>query len=146
MESSGLIFDYATTYYYSHEKIAEPKLFKLTNDEYQKFVNWMESKSFENLSQVEQSLDLLKEAAAEDNVYANLVSEIEAIHQAVGQIKTNGLESFKEEIIGLLEQAILLRYYYSPGQLEASLDKDPNIKEAIEILSYTERYNAIISG
>lgn len=146
LAESGLIFDYATQYYYAHDSIATPQNFALTDQEYQAFVNWMESKSFENPSQVENTLELLKEAATEDDVYNKLIAEIEGITASVEKIKSNGLAAFKPEIKELLEKQIILRYYYTSGQVEAALNKDEEIKEARKILSNPEAYTAKLNG
>lgn len=146
LSESGLIFEYATKFYYEHDSIAPPQEFELSEEEYAKFLSWMAPKSFDNPSQVETTLELLKEAANGDNVYNKLVGEIENITAAVEQIKSNGLETFQPEIKELLERQIILRYYYTSGQVEAALDKDDEIKEARMILSDSEQYTAKLNG
>lgn len=146
LAESGLIFEYATKYYYEHESIASPRDFDLSDADYQQFAQWMESRSFDNPSQVESSLELLKKAANEDNVYHNLISEIEDITASVEEIKSNGLENFKPEIKDLLEKQIILRYYYTSGQVEAALNKDEEIKTARRILKSPEEYAAKLNG
>ncbi|MEQ9166633.1 MAG: S41 family peptidase, partial [Fulvivirga sp.] len=42
--TKGHIFDYATQYFYSHEKIASAKSFKLTDAEYDEFKAWLKDK------------------------------------------------------------------------------------------------------
>lgn len=146
LAESGLIFDYATRYYYEHESIANAREFALSDEEYGQFVEWMSSKSFENSSQVETTLELLKKAANEDNVYNNLVSEIEDITASVEQIKSNGLENFKPEIKDMLEKQIILRYFYTSGQVEAALNKDEEIKTARRILKDPQEYASKLNG
>ena len=146
LSESGLIFEYATRYYYSHDSIASPDDFELSDKEYQAFADWMATKSFDNPSQVENTLELLKEAATEDDVYNKLIAEIEGIGAAVEQIKSNGLTTFKPEIKNLLEKQIILRYYYTSGQVQAALNKDEEIKEALRILNDSDSYMAKLNG
>ena len=87
LSESGLIFDYATKYYYEHDSIAPPQRFALSDDEYLAFVKWMESKTFDNPSQVENTLEVLKQAATEDDVYNKLITEIEDITSSVEKNK-----------------------------------------------------------
>ncbi|MEP2026501.1 MAG: S41 family peptidase [Reichenbachiella sp.] len=146
LSESGLIFEYATNYYYAHDSIDSPQNFQLSDEEYQEFVLWMKTKSFDNPSQVENTLELLKEAATEDDVYNKLISEIENIGTSVEKIKSNGLTTFKTEIKNQLEKQIILRYYYTSGQVEAALNKDEEIKEALKILNDTDSYEAKLNG
>ena len=37
-------------------------------------------------------------------------------------------------------------YYYQNGRVEASLKKDPFMKEAVEVLNNTQKYSGILSG
>lgn len=146
LSESGLIFDYATKYYYEHDSIEGPQKFALTDEEYSDFIRWMESKTFDNPSQVENTLEVLKEAATEDDVYNKLIAEIEDITASVEKIKSNGLITFKDDIQAMLEKQIILRYYYTSGQVEAALNKDEEIKEALSILADTESYSARLDG
>lgn len=143
---SGLVFDYATEFYYRHDSISSPREFSLTDAEYDKFVVWMKSKSFDNPSQVENTLELLKEAANQDNVYTKLIDEIDDVTASVEKIKSNGLVTFRSEIKELLEKQIILRYYYTSGQVEAALNKDEEIKTARRILSDTDAYTSKLAG
>ncbi|MEO9965879.1 MAG: S41 family peptidase [Reichenbachiella sp.] len=146
LSRSGLIFDYATTYYYNHDSIASPSEFKLSDEEYSEFVEWMGSRSFDNPSQVENTLELIKEAANQDKVYNKLVSEIDDITSSVEKIKSNGLETFQTDIKELLKRQIILRYYYTSGQVEAALNKDEEIQVALDILANQEEYIAKLKG
>ncbi|MEP1777888.1 MAG: peptidase S41, partial [Reichenbachiella sp.] len=146
LSESGLIFDYATEFYYKHDSISPPQEFRLSDEDYDAFVKWMSTKSFDNPSQVESTLELLKEAANQDDVYTKLVDEIDNITESVEQIKSNGLVTFRSEIKDLLEKQIILRYYYTSGQVEAALNKDEEIKTARKILSEPEEYAAKLNG
>ncbi len=140
LRKSGLIFDYATRYYYAHDSINEAKEFELSDAEYEKFVQWMNKKSFENTSSVESGLKLLKKAASADKAYEELADEIDALSQAVTKAKSNGLITFKEEIRSELEKEIIKRYYLTAGVLESTLNEDPYIKSALDVLDDEQLY------
>lgn len=146
LEKSMLIYDYANRYYYAHDSIAGPKEFIFSDQDYQSFIAWMSEQQFENKSNVESTLEELKGAAADDKVYHQLVSEIEAITNVVETLKSNGLNTFKDEIVKELENEIILRYYLTPGQVESTLSKDKDIETAIQVLSDQAKYNSILKG
>lgn len=143
---SGLIFDFVTEYYYSHESIAPAPEFKLTNDDYVTFKSWMKNRQFDNESEIEKTIDLLIKASNKDKVYHEMSNEIEGVSKAVEEIKANGLVTFESEIKKLLEKEIILRYYLTPGTVEASLSKDKDVEAAIETLQNSDKYNSILQG
>jgi len=144
LSESGLLFDYATRYYYSHDSIVPAVEFRLTDEAYTDFKKWMTSKSFENNSRVEKTIDALIKASNEDKVYHEMAGEIEEVSNAVKQIKSNGLVNFEPEIRRLLEKGIILRYYLTSGTVEASLDKDHDVGAAIAVLNDPEKYHSIL--
>jgi carboxyl-terminal processing protease len=46
----------------------------------------------------------------------------------------------------LLREEIVSRYYYQNGRIEATLNGDPEIKRAIEVLNDENLYNSILAG
>ena len=54
--------------------------------------------------------------------------------------------AFEPEIKSMLEKQIILRYYYTSGQVEAALNKDEEIKEALRVLADSEAYTARLAG
>lgn len=144
LQESGIVFDYATNYYYEHESIPDPKSFELSEQEYTLFVQWAKNKPFENKSKIEEGLDLLREAAQADKAYLQLINEIDGLNKAVRKVKSNGFTTFKSEIKTLLEHEIIKRYYLTTGVLEATLDKDEYVYSALDVLADTSRYNKIL--
>jgi carboxyl-terminal processing protease len=146
LSESGLIFDYASKYYFTHEKISEAKSFRLSDDEYNQFLDWMKSKKFKNNSLAEETIGELKKACSMDKVYKKLLGEIEDLKTTVAALKTNGSTTYKNEIKKLLEQEIVSRYYLKKGAVEASLDQDIDVNKAIEILNSSSQYTDLLAS
>ncbi len=60
--------------------------------------------------------------------------------------KKEDLNKYKKQIEELLKLEIVTRYYYQKGKIEAALQNDPQLKDAIAILNDGEKYSAILSG
>lgn len=60
--------------------------------------------------------------------------------------KERDLEKFKSQIIDLLENEIVSRYYFQNGRAKHSLKDDKNIQKSIEILTDSKRYNTILGN
>jgi carboxyl-terminal processing protease len=56
------------------------------------------------------------------------------------------LTIFRDEITELIEEEIIGRYFYEDGAIEWSIQKDEQVKKAVEILNDREKYISILSG
>ena len=85
-------------------------------------------------------------AAKQANQLDELSNEINALKVAVQHNKQTDLEKNKEEIKELLSEEIVARYHLMKGEIANSLDKDPDLRKAIEVLNDTVEYNRILSA
>ncbi|MCB0477330.1 MAG: S41 family peptidase [Crocinitomicaceae bacterium] len=140
------IFKYASKYFYEHESIPSAKEFKVTDEMYQDFVQYLSDKEYEYTTQSEKMLADLKKVAENEKYYEEAQAEYEALLKKLQPSKEKDLMKFKEQIIRILGNEIVSRYYYEVGRLEENLFNDRTIKEAISVLKDTERYQKILSG
>jgi carboxyl-terminal processing protease len=89
--------------------------------------------------------DLIKTAKAE-SYYEPFKSSFEKLKTDLSNNKEKDLETFKTQIIKLLEQEIVTRYYYKKGSIENMIHKDDAVIEALNILGEPSAYNAILEG
>ncbi|MBD2768709.1 S41 family peptidase [Hymenobacter sp. BT664] len=138
------LFDYATRYRAEHATIAPARQFKLSDAEYQKFVNFLQSKNLSYSTDAEKALAELSKKVREEKHYDDVKLELETIRKKVTVNKANDLQRFKPEIKELLEQEIVSRYYFEKGRTEAGFDDDPNILAAVAVLNDPNRYAALL--
>lgn len=145
MISQNLIFDYATEYAFAHEAIAPARQFKLTDEEYQEFVSWVEKKDFNLSSQMDDAIVALEKMARKEKYYEGMKPTIEKLKAKVEILKSDYLQTFKDDIKFMLEEDIASRYYFHYGIMEAGLDRDPTISRAVEILADPKAYSDILN-
>ncbi|SFQ42030.1 S41 family peptidase [Hymenobacter arizonensis] len=138
------LFDYATRYRAEHATIAPARQFKLSDPEYQKFVNYLQGKNISYSTDAEKALTELGKKVKDDKHYDDVKLELESIRKKVTVNKANDLQRFKPEIKELLEQEIVSRYYFEKGRTEAGFDDDPNIIAAVAVLNDPNRYAALL--
>jgi carboxyl-terminal processing protease len=63
----------------------------------------------------------------------------------VSHDKKQDLQKHKAEVINILENEIVSRYYYLRGRVENNIKSDKDIKEALDILSQPAQYQAFLS-
>ncbi|MEP2770960.1 MAG: S41 family peptidase [Fulvivirga sp.] len=142
--TKGLIFDYATKYFYEHKEISSSKTFQLSDEEYNDFKNWLSDKDYSYTTQVEHHLAQLKEDAREEKYYKDIATHLKNLKATLSESKSNDLNDFKHQIKELLEEEIASRYYFQRGAVESSFDEDQALITAIEVLNDQSRYSEIL--
>lgn len=140
-----LIFDYATKYRVAHASIPAAKDFKLSDADYDDFVAFLKDKNYEYVTATEKKLDDLKKTATDDKTIDAINSDIDALKNKISESKKEDLKKYKAEIIEFLEEEIASRYYFQNGRLEASLNDDTDIKEALIVLNDNAKYQKILT-
>jgi len=142
-----ILFDYANKFYLEHDSIPPAQEFTVTEDIYSDFVDFVNSKEdFEYTTSSEKTLKKLKQAAEDDEYYSNISAEIEALEEKLMHNKDEDLITHRDEISEILTIEIVSRYYYQKGKVKASLEFDPEVKKAIELIEETEGYTSILNG
>jgi len=144
--NKGLIYDYATEYYYSHPTIASSREFRLTDAEYQEFVVWLKDKDYDYTTRVENSIDELISMAKKEKNYEDIDDQIQSLRVKVQHNKESDLQNFKSDLKQILEEEISSRYYLRKGIVETSFNSDKSIRSAVEVLKDNDRYNQIMQG
>ena len=144
--AKNFIFDYATQYASAKEKIAEANKFALTDDEYEDFKKYVLSQEFTYSTASEEMLKKMKETAEEEGFYEDASAEYEALLQKVHPSKERDLNKFKNEILELLENEIVSRYYFQKGRALNSFKNDKTLIKGVEILGKTSEYNTILKN
>ena len=142
--TSNIIFNYATEFARKHPNIAEAKTFKLTEEEYAQFEAYVLKQEFTYSTASEEELLKMKKTAEEEGFYGDLQAEYEALLSKVTPSKARDMEKFKSEIMDILANEIVARYYYQNGRAEQAFQQDRDVKKALEILQDKKAYNTIL--
>ena len=143
--AKGLIFNYATQYFYAHESIGTAADFRLTDEEFDEFIAWLDDKDYDYTTRVEKTLDDLIKLSKEEKFNGMVEETITELKKEIKHNKEKDLIKFRDEIRSTLEEDIVSRYYLSKGLLEASFDDDLQLQEAIQVLNDPDRYNQLLA-
>ena len=144
--TKNFFFGYATEYKLKHDSVLPASEFTLTDEDYQDFVNYLSDKDYSYTTQSEDLLAKLEETTKEEKYFEDVQKEYDLLKERLTHHKKNDLFTFKDEINSILETEIVGRYYYQKGQIEVSLKRDPNIKEAVKTLKSREAFDAVLAG
>jgi len=138
-------FDYANKFAKNHSTIPTAKQFKITDDIYNDFVQFVkQSADHEYTTQSEKLLTALKDASEEEQYFDAIKEDYQKLHQKLLTEKEHDLIKYKKEISFILRSEIVSRYYYQKGQIEVVLSDDPELQKAIEVLHDSKQYHAIL--
>ena len=72
-------------------------------------------------------------------------SSIDNLKAKISSVKENFTNQYKKEVKFMLEEEIVSRYYLHSGLVEASLDTDPTILKAADVLRNKSQYNQLLA-
>lgn len=140
----NLIFDFVTDYYYKHKNIPPASQFKVTDEIYNDFKQYIANKEYDYSTNTEKTLKLLRETAQEEKYLTAIESELADLEKKLQSDKLVDLDKNKDEVKQLIEAEILTRYYYEKGRTEGMLKYDTVLTKAVEVLSNSSQYNSIL--
>ncbi|HEX8060816.1 MAG TPA: S41 family peptidase [Cyclobacteriaceae bacterium] len=142
--TSGLMFEYASTYCAENTAPASLKGFRLSDADYAKFVTWIKTQKFEYTDALEKRADDLIAAAKTEKYYNELSSSLTDLKNKIIASRENDFTKFRKEISELLEMEIAFHYALNAGQAEASVDRDPDVLQAVKVLGDQVRYKNML--
>ncbi|MEI9919736.1 MAG: S41 family peptidase [Bacteroidota bacterium] len=142
--TSGLLFEYASSYCAENAVPVSLKGFRLSDAEYAKFVAWVKAQKFQYTDALEKRADDLITAAKNEKYYNELSSSLTDLKSKIVANRENDFTKFRKEISELLEMEIAFHYALNAGQAEASIDRDPDVQQAIKVLADQPGYKKML--
>ncbi len=143
--SKSFIFDYATQYYYKHPTIAPAAEFALTDNDFNDFEKWLSDKDYSYKTESEQVLANLKETAEKEKYFDNVKNEFNALSSKLSHDKTQDLLKNKQEVMHILANEIVSRYYFQKGRVINKLKRDDkDLQKALILLSNNKDYKSLL--
>ena len=134
-----LIFDYSVKYYYANPK---PQLssFQLSDADFAEFKGFLESEEFALETKTEKALNDLINTAADENIDSAISAGYQSILNQLDAYKNDAINKNKDQLMALLENEIVKRYFYRQGLHEYYLSNNEEILRAVEILENPTKY------
>ena len=143
------IFDYANKFYSEHKTIDSADRFQIDDATSRDFMQFVKEKNFTYTTESEKAIEKLKKTAKEEGYLDKIQSQIELLEKNFASEKEKDLLNNRKDIEELLRSEIVGRYYFQKGRIISSLNDDPDLKRAFEILLNTngkDEYHSILSG
>lgn len=128
---NGIIEQYAMKYVREHESIAPVESYHLSDAEYNDFITFAKGKTFDFRSSAKALYDQMKKELEKDGLAANMKDQLAAMNKAIDIDKESFLKMKKSEIVPLIEEEIVTRYYYQEAGVKIRIRYDEELKEAL---------------
>ncbi len=137
------IFDYATEYYYTHQ-MDNWSAFKFSEVDFQDFLKFLRQNDFNYETETEKEFAEALRRSEDDDLKQEIEGNYKQLIASINKAKDKALIDKKAEIMSLISDEILKRYFYRDGLYEYQVKNNPEILEAIAVLNETNRYNRIL--
>lgn len=139
----GLMFEYATKYCAENPMPADMGAFRLSDREYEGFVDWLNTQHFSYTTSLERNAQELIETAKNERMYPELEIYLDGLRSKIETNKASDYVRFKTEIKSLLEEQIAFHYDLEDGRAKVSLARDEDVAAARKVLADTAAYHKI---
>lgn len=144
--AKNLFFKYANKFYSEHKSIKSPKEFTVTDETYNDFMQFVKDEGFTFTSKSEEDIKELEKTAQAEGYLDEIKPILDQAVAAIEVEKTKDLTDNRSEIEQLIKYEIVSRYYYQKGRIIATLEDDPELAKAFEVILNQEEYNNILKG
>ncbi|MEQ8425315.1 MAG: S41 family peptidase, partial [Cyclobacteriaceae bacterium] len=144
--TSGLVFDYANAYCSKHPGLTSFKDFRLSDEDYKKFGEWLTEKKFTFSSELEEQMDQLVAVAKKERTYGELQGQLKLLQNQIEQNRAKDLTRYRDEISRVLEEEIAFHYGLVKAQVELSLERDKELSAAVTSLHEEAQYRNLLSS
>lgn len=142
--SSDEFFDWATDYCSKHEQIAPAGEIKLSDEEYNQFVQYITEAGFKYNRRSEEVLKVLRDVAKREGYLEQAEQEFEALKAKFSPNLSTDLLRFRKEIEIYIGDELSRRYYFDRGSIKQQLSDDPCIERVKTLFSNAEEFNKIL--
>jgi carboxyl-terminal processing protease len=144
--AQNYLFNFASDFVLKNDSIASPKEFVITDSVFADFKKYVEDQGFDYETETEILLDRLRASSEREDYKDALEQTLNSLNNEIILEKKKDIDKNRSEIEEMLKMEIIARYFYQKGKIEASLINDPEIKEAIKIISDGSLYSSILDG
>ena len=114
--------------------------FKLSSSDFSKFRSYIKKQNFSFETKTEKALENAFITAENEELNTIINKEYQSLMNKLDASKASAIDKNKEQLLSLLTDEIVKRYFYREGLYDYYSKHNPEIKKAAEILGNTVAY------
>ena len=144
--AQSMFFDYASRFRAEYDAIGSATSFNISDDQYESFKSFVESRDFEFKTASEQAYENLVKTAKREKYFELASQEFADLEAKLSHNNLKDLETFQEEIRQILNEEIVNRYYYRAGRIIVQIRDDVQLDKAVEVLNEPGTVKKVLEG
>lgn len=145
LSASDQLADYCSNYRNTHETIAAPEDFRLTDAEYADFCAYLKAHNFTYDRRSRRLLDELRRVAVFEGYAETAKAELDALEKKLTPDEDVDYQLWEKQIRRLVESTIVANYYYDRGTVVYGLREDEDVQAAVSLLRDAPRYRQLLA-
>lgn len=141
-----VLFDYVNDWCTKHATIAPAQDFKLTDEDYNDFKEFVCNSDFKFESNSSKALTSLRKLAEREGLADKAQDEFKSLESKLQYDLRNDLDVFRKDLESVVSMEILVRYYYKRGLIIYNMKSDRFLEEAAGLLADRKRYDSILAS
>ena len=140
--NSTLVFDFANQYFYTH-KLDRLEGFNLNNKDFEHFKKMSIDKKYNSKDIAQEGVEQLKKILTNEGLEP-MATSFDALSVSLQDSKLKVIDQFKTDIMSVLENEIIKRYFYREGMYAYILSSNTEIFKAQDIINDVRAYQNIL--
>ena len=140
--NSTLVFDFANQYFYTH-KLEQLEGFNLNNKDFEHFKKMSIDKKYNSKDIAQEGVEQLKKILTNEGLEP-IATSFDALSVSLQDSKLKVIDQFKTDIMSVLENEIIKRYFYREGMYAYILSSNSEIFKAQDIINDVRAYQNIL--
>jgi carboxyl-terminal processing protease len=140
--NSTLVFDFANQYFYTH-KLEQLEGFNLNNKDFEHFKKMSIDKKYNSKDIAQEGVEQLKKILTNEGLEP-MATSFDALSVSLQDSKLKVIDQFKTDIMSVLENEIIKRYFYREGMYAYILSSNTEIFKAQDIINDVRAYQNIL--
>lgn len=145
LSNDDVLVDWGTRYVQTHATIAAPADFAITDADFALLKQMAHDADFTYDRLSEKRLNDLKKMMQFEGYYDDAADEFEALAKKLTHNMDGDFDKFRDDIEKLMANEVVRRYYFQAGAVEYSVQHDPDVERACQLLKDTAEYTRILT-
>ena len=143
-DSTEVMFDYVVEYVAKHPQIAPAAEFHISDADWQEFKSRVIKSGFTYDPVSKKQLAELVKTAKFEGYYDDAKGTFDELEKQLNHNVATDLDKHEKVLRQVLEQDIIAAYHYQRGTIEAGMNYDKQVKEAIRLLKSIDEYKKLL--